>query len=85
MKEKFLQFNIGHLLTIITLVGSAVGVWVSIQRADASQEVRLAGHETALATHTRIIAEHDASLRRIGIMANDIAWIKEEMQRRRND
>ena len=119
MREKFFNFNIGHLLTLVAILASGVGVYSASTRSDQRQEsrlefidIKLADHAATLALHTdaiakldklgttksatslandaeriaslqRTVAEHDIALRQIGVMANDLAWIKGELLRRR--
>jgi hypothetical protein len=118
-REKFLTFNIGHLLTLISIIGGAVGVYTAFSRSDERQEARLTYHDAQIADHAHAIsahteaiakldrigttrnteaiatetrdlallraqvAEHEIALRKLDVITNDLAWIKQEMMRQR--
>jgi hypothetical protein len=120
-REKFFTFNLGHLLTLLTILASVAGLFAASARSDERQESRLgyidnklSDHAAVIALHTdaiakldklgttrstanlandnerisllqRSVADHEVQLRQLAVMANDLAWIKDEMIRRRKE
>jgi hypothetical protein len=109
--RSFLQFNIGHLLTLIALIGSAVGIYTQRERDLAGLRFTSESHANSIRAHAdklyemdragttasraRLDAEHalvialtarfeaqGTAINKVDVMANDIAWIKSELQRR---
>lgn len=71
-KPKFFTFNIGHLLTLIAIVGTANGVWMRL-------ELKTQDNATRLDTHRERIVKIETDK---GADARDIKGTLEDIQRR---
>ena len=70
-KSVFWQFNLGHLLTIITLAASAVGIYTTIQTTIVTLQGSVHSLVEAETRHDNVLAAQDVRIQEIGKVAND--------------
>jgi|SRR6185369_17672909 len=81
-RTPFWQFNIGHLLTILSIAGGLISLYGQRERDLARLEMIAENTTANMKTLTARIAALEVDGRRTDVMQNNIEWIRAQLEQR---